>query len=277
MHESLQNVVNVLPTIQNIVETGAYITVLDTNGTVMGYAIPDGEKAMFDIGSHLEDPTGAYQETIRTGEKRFNYLPKEVMGSAFEGIISPIKDDASGIVVGCIIYSCPVDKKESVINTTQNFKTSISEIQIDVQNMMDAVENMSQKLSEMTEKTTGVKTDVGAATQVVKKISSNAARSNILALNASIEAARSGEAGKGFAVVAAEMGKLANDSGSSAKEIDEKLSEVSKHLNIMVDSNAGVNEAAKLQLDSIDAMHTKLKEMLALADEMLTTVEHFNE
>lgn len=43
---------------------------------------------------------------------------------------------------------------------------------------------------------------------------------NLLSLNASIEAARAGEAGRGFAVVAEEIGKLADQSNESAKQIE---------------------------------------------------------
>ena len=81
-------------------------------------------------------------------------------------------------------------------------------------------------LEEMDSMTSSVESDVHNAVEVVNKISSNASRSNILALNASIEAARSGENGRGFAVVATEMGKLANDSGSSATEIKNTLADM---------------------------------------------------
>lgn len=55
----------------------------------------------------------------------------------------------------------------------------------------------------------------------VKVITEIARQTNILALNAAVEAARAGEAGKGFAVVAAEVRRLAENSQSSAVEIDE--------------------------------------------------------
>lgn len=59
----------------------------------------------------------------------------------------------------------------------------------------------------------------------VKDIQSISGKTNILSLNASIEAARSGEVGKGFSVVAIEMQKLAND----IKESSSKILDIIEH------------------------------------------------
>ncbi|MGM0598489.1 MAG: methyl-accepting chemotaxis protein [Candidatus Rifleibacteriota bacterium] len=61
---------------------------------------------------------------------------------------------------------------------------------------------------------------------VIRVITKIARKSNLLSLNASIEAARVGEAGRAFSVVATEMKKLAEDSAQEAKKIDSLLQEL---------------------------------------------------
>ncbi|MCI7792506.1 MAG: methyl-accepting chemotaxis protein [Lachnospiraceae bacterium] len=116
--------------------------------------------------------------------------------------------------------------------------------------------------------TTGMESDVNEASDIVNKIRQNASQSNILALNASIEAARSGEAGRGFAVVATQMGKLAKDSGSSAAEIKNTLNGIVEHLGEMISSIKDANHVAKNYMESISSINSTLSETLSLANRL---------
>ncbi len=80
----------------------------------------------------------------------------------------------------------------------------------------DAASNADTTISALTESAA----QVG---QVVEMISSIAQRTNLLALNASIEAARGGEAGRGFAVVASEVKELATQTGKFTEEVAEQI------------------------------------------------------
>lgn len=90
------------------------------------------------------------------------------------------------------------------------------------ENAREKTKEISAQVEERIHKSQAVK-EIEDLTDSILNI---ADQTNLLALNASIEAARAGEAGRGFAVVAGEIGKLAQDSASSATKIRQVSSEV---------------------------------------------------
>lgn len=266
MNTKLQNIVDNLDIIRHLFDKELIISVLDENGVMQGFSLPEGVPPQVEVGSVFEDPTGIFDEVIRKGIIKHNYLPKEVMGYPIEGNLVPVKDD--GKVVGCVICTYSVESKEKVKNIAAKFQESIQQIDDSMQDVVKGIENLFAMLTTMNKMTSDVENDVNEATDVVNNISHNASHSNILALNASIEAARSGDAGRGFAVVAAEMGKLAKDSGISATEIKTTLSVIVNHLETIADSIKEADDMAKANIDSIDSIRSILEQTVSIAREL---------
>lgn len=92
---------------------------------------------------------------------------------------------------------------------------------------------------------------------IIQAIEEIADQTNLLSLNASIEAARAGDAGKGFAVVADEIGKLALESAKAASStrslIELSMEEISKGNNIAIDAMAALEESVSA-VDHVNEM-----------------------
>lgn len=103
-------------------------------------------------------------------------------------------------------------------------------------------------------------------TRITEVISQLASQTNMLSLNAAIEAARAGEHGKGFAVVAEQVGRLAESSGKSVKEIVELVGRAAK------ETHRGVDVAGTVRA-SIDAVADRVRDTNKMAETIAAAME----
>lgn len=272
LNEQLAHIIDALPIIKQLFDEDVYLMVIDNDCIVQGFSVPDGATPEKNVGDVFVDPTGVMNEVLKTGIAKHNRLPMNSYGEIFDGMLVPVKDGRT--VAGCIICTYSAALKEETTEIAMQFQESVSNINQSIQTVVAGIESLFDMLTGMDKMTASVEGDVHNAVDVVNKITSNASRSNILALNASIEAARSGEHGKGFAVVATEMGKLANDSGSSASEIKSTLNTITDHLVSITSSIRDANDVAKEHLDNINAIQKILTEMNDLAGKLQDDINH---
>ncbi len=210
-------------------------------------------------------------EVMERGVQSVSFLPKQVLGVPIRGILTPVFEGRE--VVGLVACAYSMEEDMKIQESIQQLNDNMTQSQDKIDEVAQEAINLADKLNSIWEVTEMVKKTVDKAADRVTTIQSNATRSNMLALNASIEAARAGEAGRGFAVVASEMGKLAQVSEDSSKEIRESLQEITDAVEKVESAVNEANQVAATQAESTGVVTTALADITKSVQEITEFVK----
>jgi methyl-accepting chemotaxis protein len=131
----------------------------------------------------------------------------------------------------------------------------------------------TEKIFSVVENLTNTTKDIG---KFVESIENIAEQTNLLALNAAIEAARAGEAGKGFAVVADEVRKLADQSRTSTEEINNLMQSIQDESHLAMESMSNMKMVAKQQNIAVEQTGNAFATIANAIDTIVTKIGDVN-
>src|SRR5574344_657469 len=161
----------------------------------------------------------------------------------------------------------------STVISNSNNVIQMSGYSNEVSNSAKKGQEMARNTAVAMDEITNQVTNINEAIAVIDQI---AFQTNILSLNAAVEAATAGEAGKGFAVVAGEVRNLATRSAQAAKEIKNIVESANKKANIGRDISSHMIDGYKELYLSINETKNLINEVQASSQEQLRAVEQIN-
>lgn len=232
-----------------------------------------GLETRIKVGTPLEQMRGTvlYKALTNSASYREERGP-ELVGYPYISSASPIFEDDR--LVGAITAVVKIEKLGILRSGAEELSATLEELSATTEQISQTSNEVAEKTQLLQQESEGMIRDIQMINSVVGFVQDIAEQSHLLGLNAAIEAARAGDAGRGFAVVANEIRKMAGQSKTSAKEIENELKRILssiKKINGLIHQVAVSTEDQSVNLKEINVAYNRIAytaEQLVTASEI---------
>lgn len=189
-------------------------------------------------------------------------IGKEVYGVPYIAVGCPLVEN--GQVVGCLATGVNTDQEDRLREMAEQLTEALSGIASHTETLSREADELARASRTLGEAAVEMEKKIAETSQISRMIRDISSRSNVLGLNAVLEAARAGAAGRGFSVVAEEIRKLSLTTSASAVDIFRILDEMNSLVELVAKEmektlNRSLQQSIRIQ--ELDAVVQKLHRM----------------
>lgn len=271
IENKLQNAFNeLMPYMQNFFEDEIAFTMSTTDHFIK--VVNSKNINMNAVSDDKLRPGGAAYECIKARKVVSLIVPEEVFGVKIKAIGIPVKGEHNEIV-GSIVLVKSLKRTNEIEILTQSLLNSVNNISQVSKTLTAAIQKTVNDNSKILTEVNGAQDNAKNSDEVINFVKGVASQTNLLGLNAAIEASRAGEHGRGFSVVANEIRKLSNSSSKSINEINDILVKINNSINTIATSISSTTDTFENQLEQLKDMDTSIQNL----DSMVIKLEKLSE
>ncbi|MDO7906484.1 methyl-accepting chemotaxis protein [Paenibacillus sp. JX-17] len=269
-----------MDTLQALILASPYFRTISKEDIMIGvtdlkefrYYAPSSD---LDLGVREGDPIPPDDRSLNNalrGQTTANRIPADIYGYPVDSIAMPIQD-AEGQVIGTLAVAYTLKNEEKLEQLTSSIETISSQL-------LDMVQSVAAQSRQLTAASTQVldnsrqavanSQDVNKVTSFIKEISE---QTNLLGLNAAIEAARVGEAGAGFGVVASEVRKLSVHTKEATQNIEHSLGNVQLSIRQMERDITSITNSSSSQVELMTDFSDTIERLNEVSSELKAFIE----
>ena len=266
MSHLLESILTVAPILQKAFLFDCMVGVTDREKFLAYYPAP-GLHLVIKVGDPLR-PGSINATAVAEGRRVVRKISKEIYGIPYVAVGYPIME--GGQVVGCLSTGVTTEQEDRLREIAENLTGALGDIALHTESLAKEADYLAQASHTLSDTAAQMESKIAETSQINDLIRTISTRSNVLGLNAVLEAARAGAAGRGFSVVAEEIRHLSQTTSTSAKSIFRILDEMNQLVGVVsAEMERTLNHSIE-QSTRIQELYAVMQRLRDMAEQLKT-------